>query len=234
DDNFFRLCPSNDAQAKAVALTYKKKNCEKLMLVTSESNAAYVEPYVAMLERHFPGTILQLPFITTEELSRGIDRFKPDGLFNILPAKDLIQVINLIRERGDTFIVGSASWGSTEILSLYSGPALDGVLFFLLGLDELTGSYKAEISSFEERYRMTATNGTFYAVSIMHIIREAVLAVGPSRAALKTWLATPRTYTTAFGSLAMDEFGDSVTGKTLIMQTANGILRQVEYVEDSR
>jgi branched-chain amino acid transport system substrate-binding protein len=231
-DGFFRLSPSNDAQARAVARTFTEKGCQRLMLVTSSSNATYVEPYIGMLAAHFPAEILKVPFSTTELLAREIDSFAPEGLFAILPAKDLIQVINLARERGDDYLIGSASWGSTEILSLYSGPALDGVLFFMLGLDDLKGKYKTEISGFEAKYDMTATNGSFYLVSILHIIQEALQAAGPARKALKTWLEIPRSYDTAYGPLSIDEFGDCVTDRTIIMHTVDGIMGPADFVKD--
>jgi len=231
-DGFFRLSPSNDAQARAGARIYIDKGCKRLLLVTSTANTAYVDPYVSMLVAHYTGDILQVPFSTTEALAQEIESFKPEGLFTILPAKDLIQVINLIRVRGDWYLIGSASWGSTEILSLYSGPALDGVLFFMLSLDDLKGTFKTEISEFEKKYSMTATNGSFYLVSILDIIRQAVEAVGPSRAALKSWLETPRSYETAYGLLSMDEYGDSITSRTIVMQTVDGQLRSVYFIED--
>jgi branched-chain amino acid transport system substrate-binding protein len=231
-DGFFRLSPSNDAQARAVAQSYNNKSSQRLLLVTSSTNTAYVDPYVSMLVAHYKGAVLQVPFSTAEALAQQIEGFRPDGLFSILPAKDLIQVINLARERGDKYLIGSASWGSTEILSLYSGPALDGVKFFMLGLGDLQGSFKTEISEFEKKYSMTATNGSLYLVSILHIIRQAVEAAGPSRAALKSWLETPRTYETAYGLLALDEFGDSITDRTIVMQTVDGQLRSVDFIKD--
>ncbi len=231
-DSFFRLCPNNDAQARAVATSFEARGSKRLLLVTAPNNAAYVDPYVHMLTSRFTGNIHQVMYTSENLLSHAIAEYKPDSLFCILPASALIQVITLVRSRDQALLIGSASWGSTEILSLYSGPMLDGVLFFSLGLQDLNEELKIEISGFENQYGMTATNGSMYLISIMHLIFDAIEAVGPSRERLKAWFEEPRTYETAYGLISMDASGDSTRRETIILQTANGELRSVEVIKD--
>jgi hypothetical protein len=200
--------------------------------VTSLDNSAYVDPYAKMLGMNFPESLLQVPFSSEADLKRAIEDYKPEGLFCILSAKDLIKVLNFAKGIGRRLVIGSSSWGSTEVLALYSGPVLDGVLFFSLRLEDLDETYRSEIESFERRYDIKATNGTFYMISILHILEEALGEVGPSPVKLKAWFEEPRTYMTAYGELSMNAYGDCVTGRTVVLQTRSGVMDSIDIIED--
>jgi ABC-type branched-subunit amino acid transport system substrate-binding protein len=190
-----------------------------------------VDPYMKVLRENFKGEIVQIPFTSAEEAAPKILEGHLDGVFNILPAKDVIQVIKITREQNPDILIGSSSWGSIEILSLYSGPLLDGVLFFSLGLDVEGEEYKADIADFENIYDMKATNGSAYSVSLLHIIYDAIQEVGSSRAALSTYFNTPRTYNTGYGEMAMDANGDGQTNRITLLQTLDGVMNTMEIIE---
>lgn len=230
-DAFFRLCATNASQSKAVGQYYQKNGVKRLAVVTSVDNVAYVEPYMAVLKENFGGEIVQIPFTSAEAVSQAIMAANPDGVFNILAAKDVIQVIKVVREQRPELLIGSSSWGSVEILSLYSGPLLDGVLFFSLGVDVIGKDHQAEIADFENKYNMKATNGSSYSASILRVLYDTIQQVGASRAALKTYFETPRTYDTNYGRLAMDEYGDGTTDRITILQTLNGTMSTKEIIE---
>jgi ABC-type branched-subunit amino acid transport system substrate-binding protein len=230
-DAFFRLCPTNSSQAKVVGQYYQKKGVKRLVLVTSIDNVAYADPFVDVIKENFNGEIVQIPFTSGEEVSKKILDVNPDGIFNILSAKDVIQVIKGIRDQRPEILIGSSSWGSIEILSLYSGPALDGVLFFSLGLEIYGEEYKAEIADFENIYSMKATNGTHYSVSILHILYDAIQKVGSSREAIKTYFEMPRIFDTSYGKMGMDEYGDGTSDRITILQTVNGTMKTKETIE---
>jgi branched-chain amino acid transport system substrate-binding protein len=230
-DGFFRLTPTNATQAAAVGQYYQQKGIKRLVLVTSEDNVVYVEPFVKGIKENFSGEIVQIPFTTIEEVSQKISDAHPDGVFAILAAKDVIQVITIVREQSPDIMIGSSSWGSIEILSLYSGPLLDGVQFFSLGLEISGEDYKSEIADFESTYNMKATNGSQYSVSILHMLYDAIGKVGASRAALKAYFETPRTYDTSYGKMAIDEYGDGATNRIVLLQTINGVMKTMEVLE---
>jgi branched-chain amino acid transport system substrate-binding protein len=230
-DAFFRLCPTNASQAKVVGQYFQKEGVKRLALVTSVDNVAYVDPFLEGIKGNFSGEIVQIPFTSGEEVSQKIKDINPDGIFNILPAKDVIQVIKVVRDQDPGILMGSSSWGSVEILSLYSGPLLDGVLFFSLGLDVFGEEYIAEIADFEVRYSMKATNGSHYTVSILHILYDAIRSVGSSREALKAYFETPRTYDTAYGLMTVDEYGDGATDRITLLQTLNGKMNTKEIIK---
>jgi len=191
-DAFFRFCSTNASQAKAVGLYYQNMGIKRLVLVTSVENTAYVDPYVKSVAEDFKGDMVTIPFTPTEETYNQIFKANPEAIFTILAAKDVIQVIKNVREKNPNIKLGSSSWGSVEILSLYSGPLLDGVLFFSLSPDLYGEEFKAEIADFEQKYSMKATNGSHYALSVSHILYQAIGEVGDSRAALKAYFETPR------------------------------------------
>ena len=230
-DSFFRLTPNNDSQARAVGQYYQQKGLKRLGVVTSIDNISYVDPYVRVLRENFNGEIVQIPFTSAEKVAPKILKANLDGVFTILPAKDVIQVIKITREQNPEILIGSSSWGSIEILSLYSGPLLDGVLFFSLGVEVYGEEYKADVAEFEKLYNMKATNGSAYTVSLLHILHTAIEEVGPSRAALRAYFNTPRTYDTSYGRMSMDEYGDGQTNRITLLQTLNGRMNTMEVIE---
>ena len=230
-DSFFRLTPNNDSQARAVGQYYQQKGVKRLGVVTSIDNIAYVDPYMKVLRENFKGEIVQIPFASADEAAPKILEDNLDGVFTILAAKDVIQVIKIAREQNPDILIGSSSWGSVEILSLYSGPLLDGVLFFSLGLDVTGEEYRADIADFENIYDMKATNGSAYSVSLLHIIYAAIKEAGPSRAALNAYFNSSRTYDTSYGKIAMDEFGDGQTSRITLLETLNGVMNTREVIE---
>ena len=230
-DGFFRLCPTNASQAMAVGQYYQDKVSKRLMLVTSVDNIAYVNPFLQVIEENFGGEIVQVPFTSMDEVSRKMAEVDPDGIFNILPAKDVIQVIKATRQLRPDILIGSSSWGSVEILSLYSGPLLDGVLFFSVGLDVQGEGFKAEIADFEGSYHMNATNGSHYAISLLTMIYDAFRKVGSSREALMAYFETSRAYDTSYGRIAIDEYGDGMINRITILHTLNGTLSTKEIID---
>jgi branched-chain amino acid transport system substrate-binding protein len=230
-DAFFRLCATNAAQAKAVGQYYQNKGINRLILVTSVENAVYVDPYVKVIGENFAGQIVQMPFVPEAATYDKLFQAAPDAVFTILAAKDVIQVIKAVREKSRTLPIGSSSWGTVEILTLYSGPLLDGVQFFSLSSALVGDAYKAELADFEQKYNMKATNGSQYTVSILHLLYAAISEVGASRPALKAYLETPRTYETIYGPIAVDAYGDATPRRVTILQTVNGAMNTTEEVE---
>lgn len=230
-DAFFRLCATNALQAKAVSMYYQKVGVRRLVLVTSVENKAYADPYVKVIAENFTGELVQIPFSPNQETYNKVFSVNPDGIFTILPAKDVIQVIKTVREQRPDIRIGSSSWGAVEILSLYSGPLLDGVLFFSLGSGLYGDEYKADLADFEQKYRMKATNGSQYAVSVLHLLYEAIKQVGSSREAVKAYFETPRVYDTVYGKIALDEYGDAYNDRITILETVNGAMKTKETVE---
>ncbi len=230
-DAFFRLTPTNSSQAKAVAQFFQGQGIKRLAVATSVDNVAYVDPYMKVMQENFQGEMQQIPFTSGEEVAQKIREVDPDAVFTILAAKDVIQVIQAVRAWKPDMMIGSSSWGSVELLSLYSGPSLDGVYFFTLGLEVSGEENKSEITDFESTYKMTATNGSSYAVSLLRAIYKAIQQVGAERQALRTYFEIPRSYDTAYGEMSMDEFGDGTTERIILLQTMNGVMNTVETLQ---
>lgn len=230
-DGFFRLCPTNASQAKAVSLYFQQQGVNRLVVVTSLENTVYVEPFFSVLAESFPGELIRIPFAPEEDNPKKVLDANPEGIFTILPAKDVIYMIKAIRELRPEIKFGSSSWGSDEILSLYSGPLLDGVFFFALDKTLYGADYQAELEDFGKTYNMKVTNAAQYTVSLLHLLYAAIKEVGASRAALKAYFETPRVYETCYGPTPMDEFGDVSARRIIVQETVNGILQKKEVVE---
>jgi ABC-type branched-subunit amino acid transport system substrate-binding protein len=229
-DAFYRLCSTNASQAKAVGMYFQSIGVQRLVVVTSVDNVAYVDPYIASIAEDFRGEMLQIPFYPDATTYTRIFAAEPDGIFTILAAKDVIQVIQAVREQDAAIPIGSSSWASVEILSLYSSPILDGVLFFSLGIDLYGEAYQVALADFETRYSMKATNGSHYALSVSRVLYEAIEAVGASREALTAYFETPRIYDTVYGPIAMDEYGDANSNRVTVLEIMDGAMNKKEVV----
>lgn len=230
-DAFFRFVPTNDLQAELVAKYYSKLGKKKLVLITDIKNKSYVEPFAKVITEKFNGKVVNVPFRADEETYNKIVSNNPDSVFCILQAKDVIDVINNLKAKHPEIKIGSSSWGSAEILSMYSSPVLDGVLLFS-GSSKIIGEkFKTEISNFQSKYDIEATKGTNYAASVIKAIYRGIEAVGDSSEALKKYFETPRDYETAYGKTQLNEYGDSLLNNMIVMVTTEGKVSNEEILK---
>lgn len=230
-DAFFRFVPTNDLQAELVAKYYSKLGKKKLVLITDIKNKSYVEPFAKVITEKFNGKVVNVPFRADEETYNKIVSNNPDSVFCILQAKDVIDVINNLKAKHPEIKIGSSSWGSAEILSMYSSQVLDGVLLFS-GSSKIIGErFKTEISNFQSKYDIEATKGTNYAASVIKAIYRGIEAVGDSSEALKKYFETPRDYETAFGKTQLNEYGDSLLNNMIVMVTTEGKVSNEEILK---
>jgi len=90
------------------------------------------------------------------------------------------------------------------------------------GSTEIVEAYREEIAGFERQYGLDATKESHYAASVMHVLYDAIRRVGSSRIALTVHFETPREYGSAYGTTAMDAFGDSSLQIFYILETQQG------------
>lgn len=205
-----------------VAKYYNSLGLHKIVLLKSVENSTYAEPIAKIIRENFNGECREIPFYSSEETYKKILSNNPDSVFCIIQAKDVIEVIKRLKEDHPDIKIGSSSWGSSEILSLYSSPLLDGVLLFSSN-DEIHGdNFKTEIADFEKIYKIDATKGSNYTASTLSILYQGLKKEGDSRASLKAYFDTPRVYDTAYGKAALDEFGDSLMDNIIVMETKDG------------
>jgi len=219
-DAFFRIVATNEPQARRVSAYYESLGMKRLVLLTSPSNPAYAAPFVETIAKEFAGEVLEVPFASGDDLQKVLD-LDPDSVFCILPAKDVFEVIRTLKDKAPGIRIGSSSWGSSEIINLYSSPLLDSVLLFE-GSTEVVEGYREEIAAFERQYGLDATKGSHYAASVMHVLYDALRRVGSSRRALTSYFETPRAYESAYGTTTMDAYGDSSLQIFYILETQQG------------
>ena len=230
-DAFFRFVATNDVQAGTVANYYNRLGKKKLVLVTSIENESYVDPFAKVIKEKFQGEVLSVPFYANEETYNKILNNKPDSVFCILQAKDVIDVIKNLKAKNPEIKIGSSSWGSSEILSLYSSPLLDGVLLFSNNSNIIGEEFKTEITDFESKYNIEATKGSHYTLAVLHTIYQGLEANGDSRQSLKNYFETPRVYETAYGKVHVNEYGDSLFNNFIVMATREGKVSKKEILK---
>ena len=230
-DAFFRVVPTNDGQANAVAEYYNKLGMKKLVLVTSTENKAYADPIVKIIQDKFKGEVWNIPFYSDEETYTKILSKNPDSIFCILDGKNVMDVIKKFKEKQSVIKIGSSSWGSSEILTLYSSSLLDGVLLFSSSTNLIGEEYKAEIADFEMKYNIEATKGSHYTSSVLNILYKGLTAVGGSRESLKTYFETPRIYNAAYGKASIDEYGDSSLNIVIVLELRDGKVIKEEILK---
>lgn len=221
-DGFFRVVPTNDMQASTVADYFNQMGSQRLTIVMSTANQAYANPFIRIIQKEFMGDTVTIPYSAMDETIFKILSTKPDSIFCILPAKDVMKIIVSIKEKRPDIRIATSSWGSSEILSLYTAPSLSDVIFFVDSSEVAGKTYNAEFEGFEERYGMETTRASHYASSVCHVLYGALSEAGDNREALMDYLNTPRSYDTAYGKVPMDEFGDSVIGGITVMATQDG------------
>jgi ABC-type branched-subunit amino acid transport system substrate-binding protein len=227
-DGFFRLNPTSTSQASAAAFYYTQEGVERLVLLTSPDNSVYVEPFVDSIAANFDGEILRIPFDPNADIEQQISDADPDGIFMILPPEEFLEVIETVKMFQPQAVVGSSSWGSDALLSTYTGPVLEGVLFFSLDKTIYGENYKAELAAFKKLYHLEASKASEYTVSVLNILYQAIREVGSSREALREYFETPRLYDTSYGEVMMDEYGDVSTDRIIVLETIEGSIRNKE------
>lgn len=221
-DGFFRVVPTNDMQASTVADYFNQMGSKRLTIVMATANQTYANPFIRIIQKEFKGDAVTIPYSEMDETIFKILSTKPDSIYCILQAKDVMKIIVSIKEKRPDIKIATSSWGSSEILALYTAPSLRDVIFFVDSSEVAGENYNREFRGFEEKYGMGTTRASHYAASVCHVLYGALAESGDSREALMAYLNTPRSYETAYGKIPMDEFGDSLIGGITVMVTQDG------------
>jgi len=227
NDNFYRLVGTNENQAKLVADLYAQNKYMNLLILTSEDNQSYSDPMVKVINQNFSGTVLEVVYNSEIDFEILIDKHNIDSIFCILDGSDVIEVVNRIRYSHPDVKIGSSSWGSSDIISLFSSDLFNKVWLFSNSLSTNNVEKEAIIKSFEEKYGVISSKGSHYALAVMDAIYKGIAEVGDSKSKLISYFNKPREYETIYGNVELNEFGDSSLNLVLVLMYDNGEIVEI-------
>jgi len=103
----------------------------------------------------------------------------------------------------------TTTWGYKQLLSVFSGPQIDGMIVTTFSALEMNEPYKTMNLKFGQNYSLKPTFVTGLAYNAMDELYRAVKASGSKRDQIADYLDTPRYFDGSYGLVYMDEYGDS-------------------------
>lgn len=207
NDNFFRTVTPTDFLGSQMAQYINSKGVSKVAVITSVENSSYADSLAQSFEKEYDGDIRRHPFVDYDGVSELLRQYKPDALYCILKETSLIQVIKAAEEWGEKPEMFSSDWGFMQLVSMFSGPQLDGITAITRQAD-IPLEYVDLINDFEAAYNIKTTFASYYAFSILFMLYDAVEKVGPRAKRINEYFNTPRVYDELQGLFYMDEYGD--------------------------
>lgn len=226
-DHFYRVVTSTQYIGPNLARYLEQKGISKVAVLTSTENRAYADPLANVFRKEFPGEVLIIPYAPPEVALRKMWTWKPEAVFTILPETSLVEVIKFVKSEDLKIPIISTEWGFGRLLSMFSGPFLNGVRSYTR-VGDIIPRYKGLIAEFERLYNMQSSFATVNALSCLEMIYQAIEEVGPDIEQINHYLETPRFFEMGFGTIYMDEFGDPVTQYHYVHEIVDGKLVLLE------
>ena len=210
-DHFYRVVTSTELVGQFLADYLHRQKIARVALITSLENTAYVDPLADSFQQAFNGESLKIPFVSASETFEQMFAWNPEAVFTILPTTALIQVVKEVKLRKADILIMSSPWGVEHLLSMFSGPELNGIrTIYYTGRETVVPEYKDLITAFEQRYDIRATYASAFTYSALNMIYHIVNEVGTDRSKINTYLEQPRLYDLGYGNVYLDAFGDAI------------------------
>ena len=222
-DNFYRVVTSTEFLGPLLADYLQQQEISRVATITSLENRAYADPLADAFQHTFKGESITIPFESTPETFERLFAWNPETIFSILPTASLIQVIKEVRLRKVDILIISSPWGVKQLLSLFSGPQLNGIrAIYYTGKEIIAPEYQALITAFEQQYDILSSFASVHTFSVLNMIYQAVTEVGTNRDKINTYFEHPRIYELGYGNIFLDAFGDAINQYYYIHEIRDG------------
>lgn len=228
-DNFYRINPSTDAVGTPFGAYVSAKGTKRVAVITSASNVAYAQALRTSFEEGFNGESMNLDYSDKPSLIDSILTFNPDAVVIILPGIELGRCIQRIRVHYPAMPVYASDWGFSQLTTIFAGEELNNIYTFTRRI-EPDPSFKPLIKEFEKQYQIECSFPGTYALSIGKLIEEMAEQTNYNIEEMKQTIEKPATYSTGFGQIYMNEFGDAFNEFLYIRSFENGILKTIEAI----
>ncbi len=228
-DNFYRLNPSTDALGGPFAEYIETQQKKRVAVIMDASNKPYSTALGESILQAYKGASLSLFYSDTESFIDSLKEFSPEAVVLILPSVKLGRCIKRIKELSSEIAIYSSDWGFGQLLALFKGKDLDNI-YSLGRSSEPTPSYLPIIEAFEKSYQIDLTFAGIYALSIAELIVDVSRKNNYDIVKIKKHLNTPQNYTTGFGEIFMDAFGDSHHEFLYVLKIENNAIVSVQKI----
>ncbi len=228
-DNFYRVVTSTRFIGSNLATHFKKKRISRVAILTSVENKAYADPLAHMFQNAFEGESIKIPFQSAETAFKTMWDWNPEVVVSILPETGLIRIIKEVKATKPEVRIVSTEWGFDKVVSMFSGPILNGVRSYTRR-GKIARGYQGIVHDFERKYELRATFGTVNSFSCLSLIYRGIEEVGSDRDRLRAWLEQPRLFDMGYGKIFINEFGDSIMQYHNIREIADDRLMLIEKV----
>lgn len=234
DDYFFRFIATTETQGRSPGFYLNSINSAKTAITISEQNRAYSEKVANSFISSYKGEAIKIFNAVDEKKYNKLLEFNPDFVFFILPSNEVVTYLNFLRSELPDSSLMTSSWGYQQLLSVYSGPLLNGILVQTMTDKVMTSYFKDEASRFRTKYKLNPSYIFGYTISAMDQLYEAIESKGASRSGINRYLSTPHYFNSPFGRSYMNKTGDSVTKYHYIFEVSNEslILKKKFEIQD--
>jgi branched-chain amino acid transport system substrate-binding protein len=242
-DRFFRLNPSSDRSAAAIAdYARRRLKVKSVSIIYDTGNEAYSLPYIERfsktMEKYGLEVRTRVSFRSGSQvqwtaLVEELAPEKVDAVFLVSSATDTAILAGLIRKKtSDTHMLGSG-WANTDALIRNGGSSVEGMVFTdTARLDEDSEAYR----SFERRYRNRFGKPLNFAVlqgyESMRLLEEGLMKTSGSGRGIVEALQSIESIEGIRGRIFFDAYGD-VGGGYYITRVEEGSFVAVERWDDS-
>jgi len=208
-DRYYRICITNYEQGRHPAKYLNSINVRKVVMLLSRQNRAFSEPLADAFMENFSGESIKVFNDPQKPDPEKILEYQADCVFFILPSNELVSYLKTLKEKSPNTVLITTTWGYKQLLSVFSGPQIDGMIVTTFSALEMNEPYKTMNLKFGQNYSLKPTFVTGLAYNAMDELYRAVKASGSKRDQIADYLDTPRYFDGSYGLVYMDEYGDS-------------------------
>lgn len=228
DDGFFRHIMDTRVMAGALAGVLGAEGYQRLLVVASASNAAFSMSLAERLKQVYPGSVAVVDDAEGIDASAWVAAHQPDAVVGVLAPAGLFQLLRGMRAADENLPVISIDWGMV-MLPYYQGEQIDG-LEFVVQSGPVVEPFASQLAEMRAAIQLTADFGPEHTLGSLEIVRQALAATDGTPAAVRAWLAQPRTYPHPYGEVALDAYGDALRPLLVRYRMVNGKLTVLEHL----
>jgi ABC-type branched-subunit amino acid transport system substrate-binding protein len=206
DDNFFRITIPADLMGEYYGHYMNSRAYKKILFVKSENNRDYSNSLSRGFRKSFKGQF-KSHFFRELDLKRENFSGEYDAIFTVLPASSLMQLLKSLKMQKSHSVLYTTDWGFDELLSLYSGPLIEGTTT-LTRRGTMNPEYESLVNDFARDNRVNPTYSSVISFVIANIVVRGIQNAGPDHDKLLEYFKNKRHFNSGYGECSLDTFGD--------------------------
>jgi branched-chain amino acid transport system substrate-binding protein len=219
-DNFFRLIPSNIAQAYPLAdYLQNELHLQRVTVLYEADNAAFTQSFVKAFLQHYTELGGQLVIESSYTSSQNPDFASivsslrsagdSDVLLVVASSVETALIAQNVRMQGWQIQIATSNWAYTDELLHNGGRAIEGLLLTSqFNNDCQKPDYLAFKKTYQERYGDTPAFVAAFSYETVQVLAHALEQTGGKRDGLEDAIIQAGKFEGLCDKIVMDEFGD--------------------------